>query len=174
MIKKIIFILSLSLFSISIAQADMHQPPQGWYIEGSTGDFFDSSFTRHARSPLLGASIGYKDGPLRFEGKYIYQSLDAQRIIKGSYNALRLAGFYDFDNQTIFSPYLGLGLAFSKTRFDYSYQHPYIQEEWGYTSVYPTATLGVRAYLNDHIALDLALGTSSNDGIATLGFVYHF
>ncbi|KTC99377.1 outer membrane beta-barrel protein [Legionella erythra] len=162
----------LILASFSVVAEDVK--PEGWYVKGSYENLFYNnafkSLSWNTKDPAFGASLGYKYGRLRGEGKYSFQHLSSL----ANAHLFSVNGYFDFDNQTFFSPYVGLGVG--KTAFT--------QVKHGYrisSDVLPVAYVGTRAYLNQNVALDLGyqaslnhLSSSKGSGSVTLGLAVHF
>lgn len=174
--KKIIPITTLACaLCTSIVSAEPIEKPEGWYVKGAAGWFHNLAL------PGFGGSLGYKKGPWRLEGAYRYQRNHNAYWRLSAYD-VGLNGFYDFDNSTIFSPYVGLGIheRFSKTGFNYpdsfTGQYNEINQPYG------QAVVGVRAYLSSNLAADLSLGGTFgrhyyhnySGPMASIGLAYHF
>lgn len=187
MIKTIIpasTLLSLSLSSFTYA-ANIPKP-EGWYTALSWGNafnqVFDSSKTNNnANNPLINASVGYKKGSFRIEGQYGYQSINLHyyyypnnsliRTFQGHMHSLAVNGYYDFDNQTAFSPYVGIGIVGQKEYFEHNFFHNTSSD----ISYNPALHLGVRAYMTENLAFDIGYHANRfNDGVGSIGIVYHF
>lgn len=140
----------------------------GFYVKGSWENFALTNyhtFSLANDNPAIGASLGYKMNQFRLEGQYVYQG-DSH----WSLNRFGLNGYYDFDNKSIFSPYVGLGVheAF------YNYKHYYKDN-----GPLLTGTVGVRAYATNNLALDLGYqgiisSPHTSGGNLSLGIAYHF
>lgn len=169
--KKIISIATLSCLAFtSIGHATALPKPEGWYLKGSWENFIETDYNRTVvgeNNPAVGASFGYKKDALRAEGQYRYFREQNVRL-----HDLGINGFFDIDNSTPFSPYIGVGLHQGFLRANgYSFSD-------SKSDFYALGIAGLRAYLTTNFAVDLNyssnLGHLSEGGSAALGFVYHF
>lgn len=173
--NKIIIASSvLSLVASSSAFTMSSSKPNGWYFKGSY-DVLSNSFS-DLKLSMPSVSVGYKTGYFRTEVQLGYGHLNYREQSVYGYNDSTIAdagmfgfhSFVDFDNTTIFSPYVGMGVDSISFENDYT----------GYDAVYPVALLGARAYLTNNLALDFGYKTSLtkfNDfGFGSIGFIYHF
>jgi len=176
--KKIMFAGVVSCLLVSSVHAAVEKP-EGWYAKGSWEDMFSSK--KYHNLSVGGLSLGYKKDFLRAEVQASYARVEerlcgfygCKLVSKGNNFNFGAHGFLDWDNATIISPYVGLGLekATYKSVFGgYGSEHS--------NRVQPVGLVGARAYLSSNLALDAGyksnLAHLSRGGAGSLGLVWHF
>lgn len=155
------------------------EKPEGWYAKGSWENMFSSKKYRNFSAG--GLSYGYKKDFLRAEVQASYARVVEKACGIGGCQWFRkdhnfnfgAHGFLDWDNATIISPYVGLGLekATYKSVFGgYGSEHS--------NRVQPVGLVGARAYMSHNLALDAGYKTNlahmSRGGAGSLGLVWSF
>lgn len=163
----------LSLLTIA-THASAISAPEGWYLKASYENVYSSP--TYNNLSILGGSIGYKRGYFRSEAQlsyahiyYTYYDYYNYGEFEGNSYTIGLHSFFDFDNNTIFSPYAGIGIERMILTSDY-----YASE----SDVYAVGLLGVRAKMTNNLSLDLGYKTDleflGDGGVVSIGMVYHF
>lgn len=178
MIKKIMFAGVVSCLVASSVHATIEKP-EGWYAKGSWENMFSNK--KYHNLSAGGLSLGYKKDFLRAEIQASYARVTEKVCGIGGCDWFRKGhnfnfgahGFLDWDNATMFSPYVGLGLekATYKGVFGgYGSSHS--------NRVHAVGLVGTRAYLTSNVALDAGykvnINNLHNGGAGSLGLAWHF
>jgi opacity protein-like surface antigen len=130
--KKNLLIISVCVLAIFFTSPAFSA--EGLYVSGNVGfamatdsDFTDPGITATAEYDTglaLGAAVGYGFGQIRVEGEIFYQKNDFDKIsgygnsldATGDVTALAflINGYFDFVNDTAFTPYLSAGLGYAQ------------------------------------------------------------
>jgi opacity protein-like surface antigen len=133
--KKIILMITGCAMLLSISS--VAYSAEGPYVSGNLGfavpndsDITDSTIPGGSLNiesdtgPALGVAVGYDFGTTRVEGEIAYQKNDFDKtsIAGVGFNltgdtsslALLLNGYYDFTNESAFTPFISAGIGFSR------------------------------------------------------------
>lgn len=169
---------AVSCLLVSAAHAAIEKP-NGWYVEGSWENMFSSK--KYHNLSAAGLALGYKKDFLRAEAQIAYARIE-ERLCdftscylsrKGNNFNFGAHGFLDWDNSTMISPYVGLGV--EKATW---VNHGYAYGSKFSNSFKAVGLVGARAYLTSNLALDVGYKTNINNihngGAGSLGLAWHF
>ena len=115
----------------------------------------------------LGAAVGYRFNNVRVEGELSYQKNDFDQVSAmgvsldasgdGSVTALLVNGYYDFANESAFTPYISAGLGYAKVEAnDLNFVGSGMADFSDDDSVFAyQAGLGVGYAVNENVTIDV-------------------
>ncbi|PZP40135.1 MAG: hypothetical protein DI585_01755, partial [Pseudomonas fluorescens] len=119
--KKTMIALSAALVAVAGSASAEGWTRDGLYagVKGGVTQAQDQSFnTEYDTGFTTGAFVGKKMGNMRAELEGIYEQSDMDgNAGKTTFYGAMANGYYDFQNSTAFTPYVGAGLGYGKVRY---------------------------------------------------------
>jgi len=191
--KKILGIISVASLTLAVFADNHHVDAQeSFYVRGDVGPAVPyvsktASKFYSAIGPTFNVGIGYKfDEDARFDISFRYASFNKNNGNGITAKGAMVNGYYDFVNDTIFSPYVTIGLGFARVNSEQSYNASGVQvnKKANSSSIAWDAGLGSKMSVTKNIDLDLAykfasLGKTIDNKILyvnqiTAGLAYNF
>jgi opacity protein-like surface antigen len=192
-VKKILGVISVVALTISVFAANHHiDEVESFYVRGDVGGsapYVSNKTTKFYSSvgPVYNVGVGYKfNEDFRSDINFQYSSFSKSSGNGVTAKTAMLNGYYDFVNDTIFTPYVTVGLGFSKVNSEENFRNGSVQvNKKSSTNSFAWNTgIGSRVSISKDVDLDFAykfvsLGKTLNNKVAyanqiTGGLIYNF